>query len=85
MSIAVFWMDLNFGPQAKEFSDTELTPVLKYCEGLRQAGFKHVVISSELENSVGLPGVNTVADGKTPDGEVYEWSKKHRGAGPSTP
>lgn len=39
---------------------------------------RHVTISSELSSNIGKPGVDSVLDGKTPDGEDYEWDKAHR-------
>jgi len=49
---------------------------------LRMLGRSHVCISSELGDSIGKPGVTSIKDGKTPDGHIYEWSKKQRGDGP---
>jgi hypothetical protein len=55
---------------------------MKLLESLRQQGMHHVSISTAFENQVGKPGVDEIVDGKTPDGQPYEWSKQHRGAGP---
>ena len=85
MSIAVFWIDNTFEPsqpKVETFLSSELGPALKFAEDQRKIGFPHVTISTELEDNIGKPGVNSVEDGKTPDGHDYEWSKKQRGDGP---
>lgn len=89
MSIVVYYLDPTMiGPSAvgyEEFKDIELMESLKAAERLRKAGMRNVSISSELSDSVGKPGVDTITDDrKTPDGHDYEWSKQHRGAGPRT-
>lgn len=87
MSILVYYMSPDPGgqdlfPAAEHFNDDQLLPALARCEALRALGRTHVCISSEMSNSIGKPGVNSIVDGKTPDGHAYEWSKQHRGAGP---
>ena len=89
MSIVVFWlheyiedgaMQLKAAdPCFKKFKDIELSAALVFAEQQRKAGHSHVTISSELSNHVGKAGVTSVEEGKTPDGEDYEWSKQHRG------
>lgn len=77
MSIAIFHVDPATMLPAVEFYDrTKLGPVIAEAERLRKAGMRHVSISTELPESVGLPGVSD----KLPAG--YDWSKAHRGAGP---
>ena len=70
MSIIVFWMDEEGYPQAQGLNSSELLDALKLTESLRKAGNRHVCISSELEDSVGKPGVNDVL----PEG--YDWKKR---------
>ena len=89
MGIVVFWLETretdSLAPglvtesSFKEFNETELTSALAFAEKQRKDGRQHVIISTELSSSVGKPGVNSVENGKTPDGIDYEWSKKHRG------
>lgn len=90
MSIVVFWLHeyieddtmlpyLAADPCFKKFKDIELSAALAFAEQQRKAGHSHVTISSELSNHVGKAGVTSVEEGKTPDGEDYEWSKQHRG------
>lgn len=59
--------------------DTEvLSEALQYTEGFRKLGMIFVTMVSENPNSVGKPGVDAVTDGKTPDGEKYDWNKDSR-------
>lgn len=83
MSIIVYWAkpDAVHGhlvPHGEFFEEKDFNAAMKFVETLRKAGYSHVSFSSEPEGLVGKPGVDTVADGKTPDGFTYEWSKAHR-------
>lgn len=69
MSIIVYWLDSKHGAQMRELPSTDLLPALKLAEELRKAEYRHVVISSELEDSVGKAGVVEVAPG-------YDWKKR---------
>jgi hypothetical protein len=82
MSIMVFYMGHDNLPANIEFSQTELTPAIKATEELRRAGYRHVCMSTEFDNHVGKKGVAAVENGKTPDGEDYEWSKAARAGRP---
>lgn len=91
MSIIVYWITKPSGegmfpgltePKCRSFNSDELTVALNFCQEQRTAGFQHVSLSSENPNSVGKPGVDTVANGKTPDGHDYTWSKQHRAGAP---
>jgi hypothetical protein len=64
---------------SKVFSDIKLTEALSCCQRLRNDGYINVVLSSEPGDMVGSMGVDSIVDGKTPDGYDYEWSKQHRG------
>jgi hypothetical protein len=70
----VYWTDRDGKPDAEEFSD--LTVALKVSQSLRNDGFEHVVMSSQVTNSVGKPGVDSVVDGVLPDGSIYEWKMR---------
>lgn len=80
LSITVFWKDQNQNPQCRSFSSgldaDPLGGALKFTEAQRQAGFSHVVMSTENSDSVGKPGVKAFdgfqADGVTP----YDWMKR---------
>lgn len=84
MSIVVFW--LEHAPASKvvtrhaSFSDLELKEALSYCEKLRKKStlVSHVTICSEPSDMVGKTGVDAVIDGKTPDGQAYDWTKTGR-------
>jgi hypothetical protein len=78
MSIIIYYMGHDNRPANQEFSQTELTPAIKAMEDLRQAGYRHVCMSTEFDDHVGKKGVAAVEGGKTPDGEDYEWSKAAR-------
>ena len=41
-------------------------------------GMTFVTMVSENPDSVGRPGVDSVVDGKTPDGVAYTWNKASR-------
>jgi len=55
-----------------------LKEALQYTEGFRKLGMTFVVMVSEHPDSVGRPGVDSVVDGKTPDGVAYTWNKESR-------
>lgn len=84
--IVVFWLE-DCSPHCTSFhDDLGLPAVLKFVEEKRKTdGVRHVVISSEMTESVGKPGVTSVEEGKLPDGQPYLWTKAHRGAGPVAP
>jgi len=84
MSYAVFWIESTATdffpgfsePRVKTFTDLQLTEALQHAEHMRKAGHRHVCLSSEDPNRVGSDGVDTIADGKTPDGHDYTWKKR---------
>ena len=55
-----------------------LSEALRHVEGFRKLGMRFVTMVSENVDSVGKPGVDTVADGKLPDGTEYGWNKNSR-------
>lgn len=80
----VFWMqaeasDHGWKPHAMHFEMSEMSAALRYMETLRtSASNQFVTMVSQNANSVGKPGVASIVDGKTPAGEVYDWSKAGR-------
>jgi hypothetical protein len=84
MSIIVYWiqpatseMFPNMSePRARSFRASELKEALDFCQQQRAAGLRHVSLSSENADSIGKPGVDSVVDGKTPDGHDYNWMKR---------
>lgn len=66
-------------PVSHAFLDNEMGQALAQCQTLRaDPRNAHVCISSELRAMVGTLGVAAVENGRTPDGEVYDWSKAGR-------
>ena len=66
-------------PRCDAFTDAQMSQALAHCQALRSdPRHAHVCISSELRDMVGLAGVSAVENGRTPDGEVYDWSKAGR-------
>lgn len=85
MSIVVYWLEAPGVPAMQAFGPQELAPALQFCEARRKDGKRHVCLSTELAESVGRAGVNTVQARLLPDGTPYDWTKSHRGAGPDNP
>lgn len=81
MGIVVYWLEGDGEaalPVCEFFGSAALTQALACAEERRRQGHRHVSISTELDGSVGRPGVSAVEGGRTPDGEAYEWSKAGR-------
>lgn len=79
--IIVYYMDVETSRHL-QYVDAQFVQALEMVQSLRRAGMKHVIMSNEPGDMVGRLGVDSVEDGKTPDGHDYEWSKKHRGGPP---
>lgn len=77
-SIIIFWLRTDGTAGHIDMSEHGLTKALSYAEGQRKLGARHVTISTENPDNVGKPGVDSLVDGKTPDGHDYEWSKAGR-------
>lgn len=82
MSIVVYYKfppGVDEGPVCLPYNDDQMSEALAKCQELRNEGFHHVVMSSQLDGQVGANDVGgVVADGKLPNGDKYEWSKAHR-------
>lgn len=78
MSIVIFCIDQDGFPRKLELDNAHFVVALRTMEDMRGAGLRHVCMSSEPDGMIGKPGVAAVEDGKTPDGEDYEWSKAGR-------
>lgn len=63
-------------------NESSLTQALALVKEKRSAGYSFVTMVAEDPNHVGKPGVDAVVDGKTPDGQAYEWSKAGRAGAP---
>ena len=58
--------------------EESLTKALEIVKAKRDAGHSFVTMVAEDPRHIGKPGVDAVVDGKTPDGQDYEWSKAGR-------
>ena len=76
----IYGTDSNKQIHAQETAD--LVTALRIAKEMRDTGHRFVTMASENPEHVGKPGVDTVADGKTPDGHDYDWSKAGRAGRP---
>ena len=76
----IYWTDANQEVHGQETPD--LVQALQITKEMRDAGNSFVTMVSENPQNVGKPGVDTIVDGKTPDGEDYDWSKAGRAGRP---
>lgn len=70
----VFW--ISHGGSSHHQKHLELTVALAHAESLRKQGFRFVTMCAENADQVGKMGVDSVEDGKTPDGIDYTWVKR---------
>lgn len=76
----IYWTDEDQQVHGEETA--ELGQALQITKAKRDAGHRFVTMASENPQHAGKPGVDTVADGKTPDGQDYDWSKAGRAGRP---
>ena len=76
----IYWSDAD--NQACSQDEEQLTRALDIVKNRREAGHSFVTMVAEDPRQVGKPGVDSVVDGKTPDGHDYEWSKTGRAGKP---
>ena len=76
----IYWTSAD--NEACSQNETLLTRALDIVKEKRNAGYSFVTMVAEDPNHVGKPGVDAVVDGKTPDGQAYEWSKAGRAGAP---
>jgi topoisomerase IA-like protein len=72
----VYWTDFTNTPQGI-YTNT-LNRALQISEEKRREGFTFVTMVGENPNSIGKPGVDSVVDGKLPDGLDYTWMKRRQ-------
>jgi hypothetical protein len=76
-NIIIFYIHPESGaPDYVSLKETDLLLALPTADSLRRAGKLHVIISTNFSDSVTKPGVDSVEDGKTPDGVEYTWMKR---------
>jgi hypothetical protein len=76
----IYWTDPHGQVIGQETPD--LTLALQMAKHQREAGCTFVTMVSENPQHMGKQGVDTIADGKTPDGQDYDWSKAGRAGRP---
>ncbi len=76
----IYGTDANNQIHAQETDN--LVTALRITKEMRDAGYRFVTMASENPQHVGKAGVDTIADGKTPDGQDYDWSKAGRAGKP---
>jgi hypothetical protein len=76
----IYWTDEHNAVHGLE--TTELVQALQITKDKRDAGCTFVTMVSENPQHVGKQGVDTIVDGKTPDGHDYDWSKAGRAGKP---
>ena len=72
----VYWMSEEDTAVYQDFED--LASALQHSKYLRDVGRSFVTMVSENPNCVGKQGVDSVVDGKLPDGTNYEWKKRRK-------
>ena len=76
----IYWTDAAGQVHGQEAA--AIVEALQITKTQRDAGHTFVTMASENPQNAGKPGVDTVADGKTPDGEDYDWSIAGRAGRP---
>lgn len=72
----VYWTCPEGKASHQDFED--LTDALQHSKYLRDVGRRFVTMVSENPNCVGKQGVDSIVDGKLPDGNNYEWKKRRK-------
>ena len=76
----IYWTDENNQAHGQEAA--ELVQALQITKDKRDAGYRFVTMASENPAPRAKPCVDAVVDGKTPDGQAYDWSKAGRAGTP---
>lgn len=71
----VYWTEDSLARSSQFIDMNEALKCVKVC---RDNGYTFVTMVSENPNCVGKPGVDSVVDGKLPDGSNYEWKKRRK-------
>lgn len=66
----IYWTTADNDAHAQD--EAVLTRALEIVKAKRDAGHAFVTMVAEDPQHVGKPGVDSVVDGKTPDGQDYE-------------
>ena len=76
----IYWSDASNTPYSQ--NEDQLTKALMIVKAKRDEGNSFVTMVAHDPNHVGKPGVDSIVDGKTPDGHDYDWSKADRAGKP---
>ena len=76
----IYWTDLNQVTQSSVVST--LSSMLSITETLRKEGNTFIASSCANVEHIGKSGVDSIVDGKTPQGDDYTWSKAGRAGKP---
>ena len=73
----VYYTDAHGCVGSETFGDEFMVVALQKAEEFRKLGFTFVtMVSGGLPGQVGAAGVDSVVDGKLPNGERYTWMKR---------
>ncbi len=71
---------LYLGKTPVQCTFTDMTEALEHCQKIRNGtmgkGYTHVSMCSDNVDQIGGMGVDSVVDGKLPDGGDYTWIKR---------
>ena len=70
----VYWTAPNGAACSKDYLD--MVEALTEANHLRTVGRAYVTMVSENPNQVGAMGVDSVEDGKLPNGDAYTWKMR---------
>jgi len=73
----VYWSDDDYAGNPFSANYEKLSEALEFTECLRRLGhIRFITMSCENPNQVGKMGVDSVKDGKLPNGEPYTYMKR---------
>jgi hypothetical protein len=70
----VYWSSEDGAARSKDY--LEMTEALTEANRMRTIGMAYVAMVGEDPNQVGKMGVDSVEDGKLPNGEAYTWKMR---------
>lgn len=81
LEVVVYWTDKDSKTPCSRFLSGDgdnLSDAINFTHSLRQQNHRHICYSSFNTDMVGEMGVNTIVDGKLPDGSDYTWKKRRK-------
>ena len=70
----VYWTDADGSACSEDY--VEMVDALTQANHLRTVGRAYVAMVSENPNQVGAMGVDSIKDGKLPNGDTYTWKMR---------